>query len=145
MMPASPVIREFNFFTDYDASLKLWVELENGVHVGRSDSPGEIRKKIQRDPDLFLVAEADGQIVGTVIGAYDGRRGMIYHLAVKREFRENGLGSRLMAEVEKRLHAKGCLKCYLIALADNEEAIRFYKHLGWREMTEDRLFGKEFL
>lgn len=138
------VIREFNFSTDYDASLKLWEEMEKGVHVGPSDTPAEIQKKLQRDPDLFLVAECDGFIVGTVIGGYDGRRGLIYHLAVRREFRANGLGSQLMSEVEARLRAKGCLKCYLIVLADNEEAMQFYQNLGWREMTEDRLFGKVF-
>jgi ribosomal protein S18 acetylase RimI-like enzyme len=137
------VIREFDFSRDYDASLKLWEEMEKGVHVGPSDTPAEIQKKLERDPDLFLVAESDGCVVGTVIGGYDGRRGLVYHLAVKREFRENGLGSQLMAEIEKRLIAKGCLKCYLIVLADNEDAMRFYERLGWRDMSkEDRLFGK---
>jgi len=136
------LIREFRFPTDYDASLNLWEELEKGVHVGTSDTPDEIQKKLQRDPDLFLVAESEGCIVGTVIGGYDGRRGLVYHLAVKSEFRDNGIGSQLMAEVEKRLRAKGCLKCYLIVLKDNDEAMKFYEHLGWHEMTEDRLFGK---
>jgi ribosomal protein S18 acetylase RimI-like enzyme len=136
------IIREFNFSTDYDASLRLWEEMEKGVHVGPSDTPVEIQKKLQHDPDLFLVAESEGSIIGTVIGGYDGRRGLIYHLAVKREFRANGVGSQLMAEVEQRLRARGCLKCYLIVLKDNEEAMRFYERIGWREMTEDRLYGK---
>ena len=56
--------------------------MEKGVHVGRSDTPAEIEKKLARDPDLFLVAECEQQIIGSVIGGYDGRRGMIYHLAV---------------------------------------------------------------
>ncbi len=136
------IIREFNFSTDYEAAVKLWEEMEKGVHVGPSDTPAEIQKKLQRDPDLFLVAESHGSIVGTVIGGYDGRRGLIYHLAVRHEFRSNGLGSQLMTEVEQRLRAKGCLKCYLVVLADNHEAMRFYESLGWRDMTEDRLFGK---
>ena len=50
--------------------------------MGRSDTLAEITKKVQRDPDLFLVAEADGRLIGSVIGGFDGRRGMIYHLAV---------------------------------------------------------------
>jgi ribosomal protein S18 acetylase RimI-like enzyme len=137
-------IREFNFANDYDACLKLWGEMEKGVHVGPSDTPAEMQKKLQRDPDLFLVAESEGCIVGTVIGGYDGRRGLIYHLAVKREFRGDGLGSQLMTEVEMRLRAKGCLKCYLVVMKDNTEAMRFYESIGWREMTEDRLFGKVF-
>jgi ribosomal protein S18 acetylase RimI-like enzyme len=144
MMLPQVAIREFRFPNDYDAVVKLWESMEKGVRVGRSDTPDEIQKKLNRDPDLFLVAELDGRIIGTVIGGYDGRRGLIYHLAVYRELRGQGIGSRLMAEVENRLRAKGCLKCYLIALEDNTEAMKFYEHLGWNEMKEDRLFGKEF-
>ncbi|NOH02579.1 MAG: hypothetical protein HND47_11805 [Chloroflexi bacterium] len=68
----------------------MWQGIESGMHVGRSDTPGEIQKKIQRDPDLFLVAEADGRLIGTVIGGFDGRRGMIYHLAVEKKFPRAG-------------------------------------------------------
>ncbi|MBI5840310.1 MAG: GNAT family N-acetyltransferase [Chloroflexi bacterium] len=143
-MPADVKIREFLFPDDYEASVALWANMEKGVHVGASDAPEEIQKKLDRDPDLFLVAEMDGRIIGTVIGGFDGRRGMIYHLAVYREFRGTGVGSRLMAEVEERLRGKGCLKCYLLTMADNLEAGLFYEHLGWYEMTDNRLFGKEF-
>ena len=104
-------IREFCFPDDYDGALKLWGSTEVGVQVGRSDTPEEIQRKLQRDPDLFLIAEANDVIIGTIIGGFDGRRGMIYHLAVQSNFREQGIGSLLLSEVEKRLKAKGCRKC----------------------------------
>ena len=138
-------IREFHFPDDYNAAIELWSSMEKGVRVGKSDTPEEIQKKLNRYPDLFLVAEMAGQIIGTVIGGYDGRRGLIYHLAVSRDLRGRGIGSQLMAVVENRLRTKGCLKCYLIAFEDNIDAMQFYEHRGWREMTEDRLLGKEFL
>ena len=75
-------IREFRFSEDYSRAFQLWEGIEKGIHVGPSDAPDEIDKKLERDPDLFLVAEADGDLIGTVIGGYDGRRGFIYHLAV---------------------------------------------------------------
>lgn len=136
-------IREFRFPEDYPPTLKLWESIEMGVKVGRSDSIEEIEKKIQRDPDLFLVAEQNDRIVGSVIGGYDGRRGLIYHLAVHKDLRKQGLGEMLLNEVEKRLQAKGCLKCYLLVVAENERAIHFYENRGWVEMKEDRIFGKE--
>lgn len=138
-----PSIRQFQYPHDYPAVRALWESMEKGVHLGRSDTPSEIQKKLSRDPDLFLVAEADGQIVGTVIGGYDGRRGLLYHLAVHKDFRRNGLGSRLLAEVEARLRAKGCLKCYLMVTPDNPEAERFYQKRGWHLMDYVRPFGKE--
>ncbi len=137
-------IREFRFPDDYSRTLKLWESIEAGMNVGRSDTPEEIQKKLKRDPDLFLVAELNEEIVGTVMGGYDGRRGMIYHLAVHESVRENGVGALLLKAVEDRLQARGCIKCYLLVFAENTNAIRFYKNRGWLEQKEDIVFGKEF-
>lgn len=137
-------IRQFRYPDDYKMVVHFWSSIEKGMHVGRSDTPAEIEKKLERDPDLFLVAELDGAIVGSVIGGFDGRRGLIYHFAVAASFRGQGVGSRLMSEVEARLRTKGCLKCYLLVERDNEDAAQFYQRRGWQEMTfTNRLFGKE--
>lgn len=111
--------------------------------MGRSDTWAEIAKKLERDPDLFLVAESAGRIIGSVIGGFDGRRGIIYHLAVAPTFRGKGVGSRLMDEVESRLRIKGCLKCYLLVTVDNTEVEDYYRHRGWQQMDQVRIFGKE--
>ncbi|MBC7878689.1 MAG: GNAT family N-acetyltransferase [Anaerolineales bacterium] len=137
-------IREFRFPADYSQTLELWESIEAGMSVGRSDTPEEIQKKLKRDSDLFLVAELNNEIVGTVIGGYDGRRGMIYHLAVHKSVRKQGIGGLLLNEVENRLKAKGCLKCYLLAFAGNTDAIQLYKKHGWYDQKEDIVFGKEF-
>ena len=144
MKSARVALRELRFPDDYDAVMRFWESIEKGVHIGQSDTPAEIQKKIQRDPDLFLIAESNDEIVGTVIGGFDGRRGMIYHMAVAASLRGQGIGSRLMSEVETRLRAKGCLKCYLVVLHENVEAMKFYEHIGWEAMDRDVLYGKEF-
>ncbi|HEX9332380.1 MAG TPA: GNAT family N-acetyltransferase [Anaerolineales bacterium] len=143
MISSSIGIREFQFPTDYEQVYKLWKSIEKGVHVGRSDTLAEIKKKIARDPDLFLVAESDGNIIGSVIGGFDGRRGLIYHLAVAAAFRGKGIGSCLMDEVESRLRGKGCLKCYLLVTNDNTEVGAYYQHHGWQHMDSIHLYGKE--
>jgi ribosomal protein S18 acetylase RimI-like enzyme len=140
--PLPVKIRVFQFPADYDKVYQLWEAVEKGIHVGRSDTPVEIARKIERDPDLFLIAESDGMIVGTVMGGFDGRRGLIYHLAVAASFRGHGIGSRLMDEVELRLRAKGCLKCYLLVTTDNEHAMHYYEKRGWEHMDDVRLYGK---
>lgn len=144
MIKQHVALREFSFPNDYDRTITFWHGIEKGMNIGRSDTPEEIQKKLQRDPDLFLIAEINNEIVGTVIGAFDGRRGMIYHLAVHQKFRSQGIGAMLLNEVEKRLQAKGCLKCLMHVLDDNTEAIQFYKNKGWRHATEDVVFVKEF-
>ena len=128
-------ILEFSYPEDCLHAIQLWESIDKGIHLGPSDAQTEIAKKLQRDPDLFLVAEADGDLIGTVIGGYDGRRGFIYHLAVSQEHRGKGIGSRLMDEVEARLRNKGCIRCYLFVTADNEEAMRYYEKRGWQFMV----------
>jgi ribosomal protein S18 acetylase RimI-like enzyme len=135
-------IRAFHFPDDVEPARRLWEASGPGVHVGRSDSPDEIARKLQRDPDLFLVAEAFGELVGTVIGGYDGRRGMVYHLAVQPHWQGRGIGSALMDEVERRLAAKGCLKSYLLVVDGNGHLFDFYKKHGWEPMNVTVL-GKE--
>ena len=135
-------IRTFVFPDDYAEVFDLWSQAGAGLHVGRSDSPEEIFKKLQRDPDLFLVAEVNGRIIGSVMGGFDGRRGIVYHLGVSPDSRRNGVGRALMEALEDRLGAKGCLKSYLLVTKDNLEAIRFYEASGWERM-ELYIYGKE--
>jgi ribosomal protein S18 acetylase RimI-like enzyme len=136
------LIREFNFHSDYEPACDLWKNAGPGVGFGKSDTPEEISKKLQRDPDLFLVAEEEGQLIGTVIGGFDGRRGMVYHLAVKAAYRRKGIGQMLMNELENRMRVKGCLKYYLLVKPGNIDAMAFYEKHGWKLM-DVALYGKE--
>ncbi len=127
-------LREFSFYEDYPRVYALWQNVGPGVRVGRSDEPEEIEKKLGRDPDLFLVAEVNGELVGSVIGGFDGRRGIVYHLAVAEPFRHLGIATALMDEIEYRLRAKGCIRCYLFITDDNADIFHFYENRNWQRM-----------
>jgi ribosomal protein S18 acetylase RimI-like enzyme len=127
-------IRPFDLDRDYEAVMHLWRNAEPGVHISRSDTPEALRLKLSRDPDLFLVAEEAGRLLGAVIGAFDGRRGMVYHLAVDSAARGQGVGSALMAELERRLKALGCVKCYLLVVPENRAVVDWYARRGWAVM-----------
>lgn len=132
-------IRPFDFERDYAAAIALWQTAGPGVHVGRSDAPDELRKKLARAPDRLLVAKVDGRLAGTALGGFDGRRGMVYHLAVDPTQRSRGLATALMTDLEHRLRAKGCLKCYLMVDAGTAELVAFYQRLGWEIMAVQAL------
>jgi ribosomal protein S18 acetylase RimI-like enzyme len=140
---ADVTLREFRFPDDYSLVCELWEQAGPGIHVRQSDEPAEIQKKLLRDPDLFLVAELGDTLVGTVIGGFDGRRGMIYHLAVRADLRNQGIGMALLQEVERRLHDRGCLKSYLLVTTDNQDALRFYFRHGWETMDQVHILGKD--
>ncbi len=133
-LPANSVLREFHFPDDYQQVIDLWQNAGPGIHLRRSDEASELAKKLQRDPHLFLVVELDGRIIGSVLGGFDGRRGMVYHLAVDAAYRNKGLGALLMGELETRMRAAGCLRSYLLVTHDNLDAIRFYENTGWAPM-----------
>jgi ribosomal protein S18 acetylase RimI-like enzyme len=137
------IIRDFQM-TDYDAAIDLWQRAGDGIHLRRSDTREEIAKKVQRDPDLFVVLEHEGTLVGAVMGGFDGRRGFVYHLATDPRFRRLGVASRLMEALEARLRAKGCLKAYLLVTNESQDAQAYYLKRGWEDMTTAlRIFGKE--
>ena len=137
------VLRQFVYPNDYASALALWQSAGDGIGIGPSDEPEEIEKKCQRDPDLFLVAEHGGRIIGSVIGGFDGRRGMIYHLAVAPEYRRQGLANCLMDEIEALLREKGCRRAYLLVKKGNDVAELFYEARGWSGMNSSiDLYGK---
>jgi ribosomal protein S18 acetylase RimI-like enzyme len=140
--PISMQLRTFSFPDDYSSVLSLWKGAGAGIHVRRSDEADEISKKILRDPDLFIVAEANGKIIGSVLGGFDGRRGMMYHLAVEQAYRHNGIGNALMQALEERLREKGCIRYYLLVTRDNDEAIDFYEARGW-QLLDLFVYGKD--
>ena len=136
-------LRQFDFHRDYNAVYKLWSQAGPGIHLRRSDEPQEILKKVARDPDLFLLAEEDNRIIGTILGGFDGRRGMMYHLAVAEPYRQQGVARFLVDELEHRLSAKGCIRYYLLVTKDNLAAIQFYESLGWKNMEDLYAYGKD--
>ena len=96
-----------------------------------------IAKKLAIQRDLFLVAELGEELVGTVLGGYDGHRGWVYHLAVAPQHRRYGYARRLMTELETRLAEHGCTKLNLQVRAENRGVVDFYLEGGYA--VEDRI------
>ena len=128
---------------DYEAAYGLSRVAGEGLSLRPSDLREEIEKKLLRDPELFLVAEVGQQVVGVIMGAWDGRRGWLHHLAVAREQRGQGIGSALVARVEEGLRRKGCLKVNLLVAERNEAARGLYQRLGYSDMPGFAPMGKE--
>jgi len=133
-------IREYKS-KDYPQILELWKE--GSLIISRSDTPEALEKQMERDADLFLVAEEDQRIIGVVLGRWEGRRGWINRLAVSASHRHKRIGSLLVAEVEKRLQSKGCEKVNLLIDADNSGVQVFYERSGYSR--DDLIFMEKRL
>jgi ribosomal protein S18 acetylase RimI-like enzyme len=96
-----------------------------------NDPRKDIARKLTVQPELFLVGEAGGAVVASVMAGYEGHRGWVNYLAVSPEHRRKGWGKALMQEVEKALAARGCPKINMQVRTSNTEAIAFYRRLGY--------------
>jgi ribosomal protein S18 acetylase RimI-like enzyme len=102
-----------------------------------------IPAKLKVQPELFIVAEEAGDVVGTVMAGYDGHRGWLYTVAVKPTHQRKGVGSALLKEAELRLSQAGCTKANLQIRAGNEAVAAFYRTHGYQ--IEERIsMGKRF-
>jgi ribosomal protein S18 acetylase RimI-like enzyme len=127
-------IREYRHPIDYQGAYHVWEASGKGIHISFSDSIDEIQKLVEKSPGLFFVAEIDDRIIGTVMGGFDGRRGLIYHLAVLPEFRSRNIGSNLLKRVEEELVKAGCKKVYLFIVPENCELSEYYLERGYEKM-----------
>ena len=90
------------------------------------------------DPALFLVAEVNGEVVGTLLGGYDGYRGYAYYLAVHPEFQGRGL-PMLWWRGWKKLLARGCPQLLLSIPDDNTATLSMFDKLAYDECQQDSL------
>ena len=133
-------IDEFHL-SDYDLIVNLWKEA--GLVLRPGDDLDSIRLKLQRDPDLFLVAREMGElVVGSVMGGWDGRRGWIYHLAVKPSRQRQGIAKALIRELESRLAGKGAKRVNAQIYESNTASIRFFGACGYETRPDLVMIGK---
>jgi len=86
-------IREMNL-NDYLKVFDLWSNTED-MGLSDSDSEESISKFLKRNAGHSFVCTDREEIIGTILCGHDGRRGFLYHVAVSKEYRKNGIGKRL--------------------------------------------------
>lgn len=114
--------------------IDFWATVER--HTGLPDRVEYLQTFHDFAPDLLLVAEVDGRIVGTVIGGWDGWRAQIARLTTAEDLRRRGIARALVHEAERRLYAKGARRIYALVDRDNAAGIAFWEAVGYT--TDDK-------
>ncbi len=125
---------------DFDAILALWGSTD--FHTSRPDTRETLQQFFDFSPDLVLVAEEGGRIIGTVIAPWNGWRGFIARLATDRAVRREGVARALVKEAEKRLIARGAERIYALVATLSPPAVPFWKATGYTEYETAALYGK---
>ena len=126
--------------SDIPAAQALWQNTA-GIGLSRSDSEAGLMAFLEHNPGLSRVAVVDGRLVGTALCGHDGRRGMLYHVAVDVVCRGQGLGRSLVQSCMGALAAAGIGRCHLFVFNSNEGGLAFWRHEGWEERDDLTVFS----
>ena len=110
---------------DLDTVLAFWKTAAEGTSI--SDDRSGVERLVARDAEALILAERDGELVGTVIAGFDGWRCHLYRLAVHPDHRRQGIGSALLRAAEERFVRLGGRRGDAMVLTHNETA-----HHAWR-------------
>ena len=124
---------------DRDAVIALWEVC--GLTRPWNDPGRDIERKQGLQPDLFLVGSDGEALVATVMAGYEGHRGWVNYLGVDPHHRRKGYGRVMMHAAEEALAGVGAPKVNLQVRGGNDEAVAFYRSLGY-EIEEIVSLGK---
>ena len=116
---------------DEEEVITLWDEC--GLIVPWNDPRRDIQRKMEVQPELFLVGCLDGKLIASVMAGYEGHRGWVNYLAVHPDYQRRGIGKNMMEQVEELLLALGCPKINLQVRKTNKDVIDFYKRIGFKD------------
>lgn len=119
--------------------LDLWQSAEAIPTV--TDTAKDLERMLSRG--VVLVAEAGGNLVGSVIGVFDGWRANIYRLAVHPSCRRRGIARSLVDELERRLIPDGARRIAAVVHADHPQAVGFWDAQGYTLQKRTVRYTKE--
>ena len=120
---------------EYDAVIALWQQCE-GIGLSDADERDRIEFYLERNSGTSFIAQDDGAVIGAILCGHDGHRGFIHHLAVRSDYRRQGIATQLVERGLDGLTAVGIRKCHLLIFNKNESGIAFWQHDGW-ELRQD--------
>ena len=121
---------------DYEEVYRLWKQIHGFGIRSVDDSREGIERFLKRNPTTSVVAEEDGRIVGAILCGHDGRRGCLYHVCVREDWRRMGIGKAMVVHCMNALKAEQINKVSLIAFTVNDVGNAFWKCIGWTKRED---------
>ena len=121
---------------DYEEVYALWMSSKGFAMRSLDDSRDGVARFLKRNPDASVVAVADGKVVGSILCGYDGRRGCLYHVCVREDYRRQGIGKAMVVYCMKALEKEAISKVSLIAFTQNDIGNAFWKEIGWTKRED---------
>lgn len=121
---------------DYDQVRALWRKISGFGIRSMDDSREGVERFLERNPDCSVVAERNGEIIGSILCGHDGRRGCLYHVCVHPDYRKQGIGKNMVVFAMQALKREKINKVCLIAFTVNDIGNAFWKEIGWTKRED---------
>ena len=122
---------------DYPGLYALWMTIKGFGIRSLDDSQKGVERFLKRNPNSSVVAVAsDGAIVGGILCGHDGRRGCLYHVCVREDYRRLGIGKAMVVKAMEALKEERINKVSLIAFTGNDIGNAFWKQIGWTKRED---------
>jgi predicted GNAT family acetyltransferase len=128
--------------SDYDEITKLWSRAKLPYKPRGRDSKEAIAIQMRANPNFFVGAFEDNQLIGIAIAASDMRKGWINQLAVHPNYRKRGVAKILVAESEKILRKHGIRIFCALVDDDNSASQVLFKECGYVKHRDIIYFSK---
>jgi ribosomal protein S18 acetylase RimI-like enzyme len=135
------VVREL-CMADYEKLITFWNEVKLPYKPRGRDKRENIERELKGQNAIFLVAEKDGGLVGSIFGTHDGRKGWINRLAVAPAYRRQRLAALLVQEIENRLFTLGIGIIACLVEDWNKVSLKVFKKLGYTHHRDIIYFTK---
>jgi ribosomal protein S18 acetylase RimI-like enzyme len=116
---------------DYEKVYALWLNTPNMGLNDIDDSREGIHKYLKRNPSTCFIAEEGGTLYGVILCGHDGRRGFIYHMAVREDRQREGIGTALVNAALSALEKEGITKAALVVKNQNDKGNMFWEKRGF--------------
>ena len=122
---------------DYDAIYELWISTEQSKRALNpvDDSREGIERYLRRNPNTCFAALKDGKIIGVILTGHDGRRAIVHHMCVHKDYRRMGIAAHLVSLAENALKEEGIQKIFGLVFKDNDNANEFWEKQGYSLRT----------
>jgi GNAT superfamily N-acetyltransferase len=117
---------EFRTATPRDAELILQFWRDSGASMGATDQVEQLHRVVANPAAVLVLAVAEGEIIGTLLGAFDGWRGNMYRLVVHPSRRRQGIARQLVRQVERVFAEWGVRRVTVLIEVDRPWAMEFW-------------------
>ena len=114
------------------------MEANHHYYTPEVDGVEAIARQLRMRHNVILVSKSGKQVVGFVLGTWDGARAFLFKMSVHPDFQKQGIGTMLVREAARLYRDMGAVTIGLSAAdgtgGESNNAVGFWEKLGFEQI-----------